>query len=270
MYNDYKSYNCKILKIAPEAADSKLFTLTPPYKGFSFECGQYVMVSLLGFGEAAISLSSDLNENKFFQLTIRKCGTLTSQIHSLKKGDLIGIRGPYGRPFPIDLAKGRNVLIVAGGIGIEPLRPMILDALKNPKKYKKIYIFCGSRDESTMLYAKEYPAWKKVCDLSLTLDNPKSKKYTKGQVTTLFDVKNIPTDAMAFMCGPPVMYKFVIQKMLAKGFNTENIYVSLERHMDCAQGVCQHCAIGPYYVCKDGPVFSYTELMNFKSWLSPI
>ena len=270
MINNYKIYNSKILKIEPEASASKIFTLSPPYRGFSFEPGQYVMVSLPGFGEGAISLTSDFNEKKFFQLTIRKVGILTLAIHDLKKGDTLGIRGPYGRPFPVKAAVGKNILIVAGGIGIEPFRPLILDAVKNPKKYKKVYIFCGSRDENTLLYAKEYPAWKKVCDLSLTLDNPKTKKYPKGQVTALFDLKNIPVDAIAFMCGPPVMYKFVLAKMLDKGFKPENIYVSLERHMDCAQGVCQHCAIGPYYVCKDGPVFSYAELMNFKSWLSPI
>jgi sulfhydrogenase subunit gamma (sulfur reductase) len=270
MQNDYIIYNCKILKITPEGADSKTLTLSMPYKYFGFEPGQYVMVSIPGFGESAISLTSDFNEKKFFQLTIRKVGVLTTAVHDLKVGDSLGVRGPYGRPFPIELAKGKNILIVAGGIGIEPFRPLILDAVKNPDKYEKVYIFCGSRDESTLLYTKEYPAWKKVCDLSLTLDNPTTKKYIKGQVTTLFDIKNIPNDAIAFMCGPPVMYKFVMAKMLEKGFKPENIYISLERHMDCAQGVCQHCAIGPYYVCKDGPVFSYAELMNFKSWLSPI
>ena len=270
MINDYKTYNTKILKIAPEGADSKTFTLAVPYKGFNFAAGQYVMVSLPGFSEGPISISSDTNEKKFFQLTIRKSGVLTSEIHTKQKGDYLGIRGPYGRPFPTDLAKGKNILIVAGGIGIEPLRPVILDARKNPNKYKKVYIFCGSKGEDTLLYESEYSDWKRVCDLSLTLENPKSSKYAKGLVTTLFDIKDIPIDAIAFMCGPPVMYKFVVAKMLEKGFKPENIFMSLERHMDCAQGVCQHCAIGPYYVCKDGPVFSYVELMNFKSWLSPI
>jgi len=270
MINEYKIYNCRILEIIPEGADSKTYTLSLPYRGFSFKPGQYVMASLPGFGEAIFGLASEMNDKKNIQITVRKVGTLTSKLHNKKKGDLIGIRGPYGRPFPIDLAKAKNVLIVAGGIGIPPLRPFILDALKNPKKYKKVYIFYGSRNESVLYYAKEFSRWKKVCDLNITLDNPQTKKYPKGQVTALFDIKNVPPDAIAFMCGPPVMYKFVIQKMLEQGFKPENIYLSLERHMDCAQGVCQHCAIGPYYVCKDGPVFSYAELMNFKSWLSPL
>jgi NAD(P)H-flavin reductase len=270
MLNEYKNYNCKILKIEKEGLDSKTFTLSLPYKGFSFEPGQYVMASIPGFGEAIFGVASEMDNKKSIQITVRKVGSLTSELHNKKKGDVIGIRGPYGRAFPIDLAKGKNVLIVVGGIGIPPLRPLILDALKNPKKYKKVYIFYGCRDESVLNYTKEFNHWKKVCDLNITLDNPKTKKYHKGVVTELLDIKNIPVDAIAFMCGPPIMYKFVVQKLLGKGLKPENIFMSLERHMDCAQGVCQHCAIGPYYVCKDGPVFSYAELMNFKSWLSPI
>ena len=228
------------------------------------------MVSLPGFGEAAISISSDMNETKFFQLTVRKVGELTSKLHLLKKGDLVGIRGPYGRAFPANLGKGKDILIVAGGCGIEPVRPLILDAVRNPKKYQKVYIFYGARNEDALVYAKEYSKWKKVCDVNISLDAPKTKKFKKGVVTTLFDIKKIPKDAIAYICGPPVMYKFVIGKMMEQGFDPNNIFMSLERHMDCAQGVCQHCAIGPFYVCKDGPVFSYAELKNFKSWLNPI
>ncbi|MDD5341029.1 MAG: FAD/NAD(P)-binding protein [Patescibacteria group bacterium] len=270
MINDYQTYNSKILKIENEGSESKTFTLSLSYPDFSFEPGQYVMVSLPGFGESPISLTSYFNEKKFIQLTIRKVGILTSAIHELKKGDMIGIRGPYGNSFPIGIAKGKNVLIVAGGIAIEPVRPIILDAVNNPGKYKKVFIFYGCRDESALIYKKEYPAWQKVCDLSLALDNPTTKKFTKGVVTALFDVKDIPADSIAYVCGPPVMYKFVLAKMMEKGFNPENIYVSLERHMDCGQGICQHCAIGTKYVCKDGPIFSYAELMNFKTWLSAI
>jgi sulfhydrogenase subunit gamma (sulfur reductase) len=270
MINDYKTHNSKILKIENEGSESKTFTLSLPYKDFSFEPGQYVMVSLPGLGEAPISLTSDFNEKKFFQLTIRNVGALTSEIHNMKKGDVLGIRGPYGNSFPIGIARGKNILIVAGGIGIEPFRPIILDALRNPNKYKKVYIFYGCRDESSLVYMKEYPIWKKVCDLSLVFDAPKSKKYTKGVVTNLFDIKDLPVDSIAYVCGPPIMYKFVIAKMLEKGFRPENIFLSLERHMDCAQGVCQHCAIGTKYVCKDGPVFSYAELKDFKTWLGPI
>ncbi len=270
MQNQYKTYNCKILKIEKEGSDSKNFTLNLPYKNFKFNAGQYVMISLPGFGEAPISISSDMKEKVFFQLTVRKVGTLTSELHLKNKGDIVGIRGPYGRAFPIDRGKNKNILIVAGGCGIEPVRPLILDAVRNPKKYKKAFVFYGAKNEDALIYAKEYSKWKKVCDLNITLDNPKTKKYRKGVVTKLFDVKDIPTDAIAYICGPPVMYKFVIDKMLKQGFDENNVFMSLERHMDCAQGVCQHCAVGSYYVCKDGPVFSYAELKNFKTWLKPI
>ncbi len=270
MINQYKTHNCKILKIESESIGSKTFTLTLPYKGFSFTPGQYVFASIPGFGEAIFGVASEIGNKKSIQITVRKVGTLTSELHNKKIGDLIGIRGPYGRAFPIDLAKGKNVLLVAGGIGIPPLRPIILDAMNFPHKYKKVYVFYGCRDESLLNYTKEYSEWKNVCDVNITLDNPTTKKYSKGLVTTLFDIKNIPADALAFMCGPPIMYKFVIQKLIEKGLKPENIYASLERHMDCGQGVCQHCAIGEKYVCKDGPVFSYAELMNFKTWLSPL
>jgi NAD(P)H-flavin reductase len=270
MINDYKTYKSKITKIERETDDSLTFTLTLPYKGFSFICGQYVMVSIPGLGEGAISISSDMNDKKSFQLTVRKVGVLTSAMHELKQGALVGIRGPYGRSFPIAESKGKNILIVVGGCGIPPIRPLILDAVKNSKKYQSVSVFYGSKDEDSLFFKREYLSWKKVCDLNIALEKPKTNKYDKGMVTTLFDKKNIPADSIAFVCGPPIMYKFVLEKMLAKGMKPENIFMSLERHMDCAQGVCQHCAIGPYYVCKDGPVFTYAELMNFKSWLSPI
>lgn len=270
MHNEYKTYNCKIFKVERETADSKTFTLSMPYDDFSFVSGQYVMISLPGFGEAAISISSDMNEKKSFQLTVRKVGTLTQELHKKKKGDLIGIRGPYGRPFPVEQAEGKNILIVVGGCGIPPIRPVILDAVRNPKKYKKVYIFYGSKTEDSLFFIREYSKWKKCCDLNIALEKPKTKKYNKGMVTALFDLKKIPNDAIAYICGPPIMYKFVIEKMLKQGFDPANIFMSLERHMDCGQGVCQHCAVGPYYVCKDGPVFSYQELKNFKTWLKPI
>jgi NAD(P)H-flavin reductase len=270
MINEYKTHNCKILKVEKETADSKTFTLTLPYRDFKFVSGQYLMVSIPGFGEAAISISSDMNDKKSLQLTVREVGALTSAMHKMKRGDILGIRGPYGRPFPVEASKGKNILIVVGGCGIPPIRPVILDAVKNPQKYKKVYIFYGSKSEDTLFFKREYPKWERVCDLNIALENPKTSKFSKGMVTALFDMKDIPADAVAYVCGPPLMYRFVLEKMLSKGMKPENIFMSLERHMDCGQGVCQHCAIGPYYVCKDGPVFSYAELMNFKSWLGPI
>lgn len=270
MRNDYITSESKIIKIERETADSLTFTLSMPYKGFGFICGQYVMVSIPGLGEGAISISSDMADKKSFQLTVRKVGVLTSAMHDLKISDVVGIRGPYGRPFPVEESKGKNLLIVVGGCGIPPIRPLILDAVKNPKKYKSVTVFYGSKDETSLFFAREYSRWQKACDLNVALEAPKTKKYNMGMVTALFDKKDISADSFAFVCGPPIMYKFVLEKMLKKGLKPENIFMSLERHMDCAQGVCQHCAIGPYYVCKDGPVFSYAELMNFKSWLNPI
>jgi len=269
MINEYQTYNCKILNIKNEGSDSKTFILELPYKEFYFTAGQYVMASLPGFGEAAISVSSALDEEKFIELTIRRVGSLTEKIHQLNKGDYLGVRGPYGNGFPLKIAQNKNILIVAGGIGIEPVRPIILDALKNTQKYKSVTIFYGAKDESAVVYANECSKWNKVCDFNLILEKTNDKKVNQGMITALFDLKNVPKDAIAYMCGPPVMYKFVVQKMLEQGFSPDNIYISFERHMDCAQGICQHCAVGPYYVCQDGPVFGYSQIKD-ASWLKII
>lgn len=267
MHNPYQTQTVKIIKIEDEGSRSKLFTLEAP-RGFTVRSGQFVEISLPGFGEAPISLCSDPSAKNKFELCVRKMGMVTGALHALKAGDKVGVRGPYGRPFPAELGKKRNILLVAGGLGLEPLRPAIWEIMKNREQYKKVQIFYGACDENDLLFTKDYDEWKKKIDLHITLDKPKGLQIPvacgTGVVTTLFDHVKLYENPVAFLCGPPVMYKFVIKKLKELAFLDSDIFLSLERRMHCGVGVCNHCAVGSFFVCQDGPVFSWAELKDIK------
>ncbi|MBI5071606.1 FAD/NAD(P)-binding protein [Candidatus Falkowbacteria bacterium] len=267
MHNPYQTTTVKILKIEDEGSRSKLFTLEAP-RDFTVRSGQFVEISLPGYGEAPISLCSDPSVKNKFELCVRKAGMVTGALHALKVGDKVGVRGPYGRPFPAEIGKQRNLLLVAGGLGLEPLRPAIWEIMKNREQYKKVQIFYGACDENDLLFTKDYDELKKKIDLHITLDKPKGLQTPvacgTGVVTTLFDHVKLYENPVAFLCGPPVMYKFVIKKLKELAFLDSDIYLSLERRMHCGVGVCNHCAVGSFFVCQDGPVFSWAELKDIK------
>lgn len=267
MKNQYQTESVKILKIEDEGSRSRLFTFAAP-RGFRVKSGQFVEISLPGFGEAPISLCSDPLEKNKFELCVRKAGMVTGALHKMKVGDRVGMRGPYGRPFPVELGKKRNLLLVAGGLGLEPLRPAIWEIVKNRELFQKVQIFYGACDENDLLFAKNYDEWKKKIDLHITLDKPKGGKTPvacgAGVVTTLFDHVKLYKKPVAFLCGPPVMYKFVIKKLKELNFDDSDIFLSLERRMHCGVGVCNHCAVGSFFVCQDGPVFSWAELKDIR------
>lgn len=269
MKNPYQTQSLKILKIKDEGSWSKLFVIEAP-RDFKYGSGQFVEISLPGFGEAPISICSDPSVKNKFEICVRKVGMVTGALHAMKVGQKVGVRGPYGRPFPVELAQKRNLLFVAGGLGLEPLRPAIWEIVKNRKKYKKVQIFYGARTEDDLLFRNEYDLWlKKDIDFNLCLDKPSGKfplkcPFIEGMVTALFEKVPLAENPIAFLCGPPVMYKFVLQKLAKAGFRDEDIYLSLERRMHCGVGVCNHCAVGSYFVCQDGPVFSWAELKDVK------
>jgi len=271
MKNTYQTQNLKIIKVEKEEnGKSKLFTIKRP-RGFSFEAGQFVMVSIPGLGEAPISITSSPEEKANFQLLIRKVGTLTEKIHQFDKGDEIGIRGPYGNAFPLDKIKGKNLLIVVGGCGIAPLRGAIIQIAKHRKNFEKVIMFYGVRNPKSLIFSKDLKQWAKNIDLLISFDNlEKGQKpnlgcvYQKGLVTSLFKKIKIPDNLVAFLCGPPVVYKFVIQELKKRKVEDSDILMSLERRMECGVGVCEHCGHGPHYICKDGPVFSYDQVKGIK------
>jgi NAD(P)H-flavin reductase len=269
MINPYQTIPVRILGVKDEGSNTKLFVLARP-RGFDFVSGQFVIVSLPGAGEAPISICSDPKDKKTFELDVRRVGKVTVAMQKLKQGDSLGIRGPYGHGFPLELAEKRNLLIVAGGLGLAPLRPAIKEIMNSREKYGKVQVFCGAKTEDDLPFRNEYDAWiKKDIDFNLCLEKPSGKFGLKcplieGLVTVLFDQVPLAPDPIAFLCGPPVMYKFVLQKLAKAGFKDEDIYLSLERRMHCGLGVCQHCAVGGKYTCKHGPVFSYKELKGYR------
>lgn len=226
--------------------------------------GQFVMVSIFGVGEAPISVSSSPTLKGRFELVVRKVGNVTGAMHRLEAGATIGIRGPYGTHFPIEEAKGRNVLFVAGGIGLVPMRSFINYVLDRRKDYGRAAILFGARSPAERLFVDELAQWRERMDVEFleTVDRgDESWKGNTGVITTLFQKISIdPARTACIIVGPPVMYRFVLIEAKKKGIPDEDIYMSLERRMKCGVGKCGHCQINNLYCCQDGPVFNYTRI----------
>jgi sulfite reductase subunit B len=226
--------------------------------------GQFVEVSIFGIGEAPISISSSPTQRGYFELGVRKVGNVTGTMHNLKPGATIGIRGPFGTHFPFDEAKGRDLLFVAGGIGLFPARSFINYVLHNRKDYNEVTIFFGARSPAERVFTGELEEWKKRKDIRYLETVDKADATWKGNVgviTTLFPKVEIdPARTACIIVGPPIMYRFAIAEAKKKDISDSNIYVSLERHMKCGVGKCGHCQINNLYCCKDGPVFKYSAV----------
>ena len=267
MKNHYLSYPARILNIRKENFESNLYTLQftdlKLQKQFKFNTGQFVMAGLIGHGEAPFDICSSSFETDTFQLLVRKVGSVTRKIHELKKGDKLMVRGPYGHGFPMNQLAERNLLLLGGGCGFVTMRTLILDYIKKPNPNQKIQVFFGVRSEKYALFRSEFSDWEKHIDFHLIVAEPTPKwKGHVGLITDLFNRVKLLKNVIALACGPPIMYRFSIQELKKIGVADEDIYLSFERRMDCAKGVCQHCAIGSYYVCKDGPVFSYDKIKD--------
>jgi NAD(P)H-flavin reductase len=257
-----------IRKVRRETEDTFTMELEPETSlaSFSFKPGQFNMVYLYGIGEIPISISGDPSETRCLVHTTRAVGTVTKVMDKLKKGDSIGIRGPYGVPWPIDEAKGKDVLIVAGGIGLAPLRPAIYAILKDRDKYGKVVLLYGTRTPSDILYREELERWRARFDLDVFVSVDRAMigwKGSVGVVTTLIGKSPFdPHNALSMICGPEVMIRFTAMELTKRGVDSNQIYVSMERNMKCGIGLCGHCQFGPYFVCKDGPVFRYTLIKD--------
>ncbi|MFA4915291.1 MAG: FAD/NAD(P)-binding protein [Syntrophales bacterium] len=232
--------------------------------------GQFVEVSVFGIGEAPISISSSPTKDGSFELVVRRVGNVTGALHRLRKGSIIGIRGPFGNGFPLTELKGRDILFVAGGIGLVPLRSLINYVLDNRGSYGRVIILFGARTPSERLFVDELALWKDRRDVEFleTVDRAEPEWNWKGHtgvITTLFPEINVDQDkTYAVIVGPPVMYRFAILEAMGKGIPGERIIVSLERRMKCGVGKCGHCQIQNLYVCQDGPVFRYSEIKELK------
>ena len=268
MKNIYQSIKSEVLKITDESPNIKTFTLKPQEK-FSFVTGQFIELSLDGIGEAPFTPSSSPYQTETIDVTIMRAGSVTEKIHQLKKGVLVGIRGPYGKGYPIEEMFGKEILILGGGVGMAPLRSFLLTIIHQIEKFKKIILCYGAKSPEDIIYKSEFEKWNKIKKLDILKSVDKCPvgvwKEDIGVVTCLldkakFDLKN----AVSIVCGPPVMMKFGTRKLLELGFTPEKIYLSMEKNMSCGLGKCGHCQLGPYFVCKDGPVFTYDKIKDFE------
>ncbi|MGB9072579.1 MAG: FAD/NAD(P)-binding protein [Terriglobales bacterium] len=230
-----------------------------------FRPGQFVQVSLFGVGEFPTSLPASPTEAESF-FTVRQVGSCTSALHQLKAGDKFGVRGPYGNGFPMEEYYGKNLVIVAGGIGLIPLRSVVVYALAHRNQYQRIQIFHGAKTPQELMYLPKLMEWQQTpgVECHLTVDRAASGwTGNVGVVGSLFKKPgvNVPVEnTVAFVCGPPIMFRFVIKDLLGMGFVEHNIVSTLERYMKCGVGKCGHCCIGVAYVCVDGPVFTYEQI----------
>jgi len=235
---------------------------------FHYRPGQFVEVSIPGIGEAPISISSSPSRLESFDITVRAVGSVTNALHAQPVGSTIGIRGPYGNAFPMDEVAGLDALFVAGGIGLAPLRSVLVNMLDNRSKYGRITLLYGARTPADLLFKRDLKAWQDMEDLEVfqTVDvGDDTWKGNVGVVTTLFrNIKVDPERTAAFVCGPPVMFRFVIMELIKMGFSDDRIISTLERYMKCGVGKCGHCCIGHKYVCVDGPVFTYREIKTLQ------
>ena len=226
--------------------------------------GQFVEVSAFGIGEAPISVSSSPSKHSSFELCIRQVGTLTNVLKKYKQGDLLGIRGPFGKGYPMEKLFGKDILVVAGGIGLVPLRSLINYVLDNRKDFGRLIILYGAKTPSELLFQEELAEWTSRADVELHMTVDRGDASWKGHVgviTTLIPTLDIKTSTtIAAITGPPVMYKFVVMSLKSKQLPDDQIYLSLERRMKCGVGKCGHCQINGVYCCQDGPVFNYSDI----------
>ncbi len=235
---------------------------------FSFLPGQFVMIEVPGYGEIPISISSSNSHRGFIELCIRKVGLVTEVLHKAKRGILIGLRGPFGTSFPMEEMRGKNVLLIAGGLGIAPLRSPIFHVIENRSNFKEVHILYGTREPNLLLFNYQYEEWNRIADINLQVIVEKGDKSWKGRVglitELLADVEVHPDNTYAIVCGPPVMFKFICNRLTEIGLPMDRMFVSLERRMHCGMGKCCRCNIGSTYTCIDGPVFDYWTVMNLK------
>jgi NAD(P)H-flavin reductase len=261
----YVPEKATIKKITQLTETEKLFLVSiDSGRSLGHAPGQFVEVSLFGIGEGPISISSPPARDNTFELGVRAAGNLTRALHGLKSGDALGIRGPFGHGFPVENLMGKDLLFVAGGIGLVPLRSLIKYSLEHRDAFGRIIILFGARSPQERLFTDELAAWSKRSDIEFleTVDrSDDSWKGNVGVITTLFKKITIePRKTAVMIVGPPVMYKYALLEVKEKEVPRNNIWLSLERRMKCGLGKCGHCQINNYYVCQEGPVFAYPQI----------
>jgi NAD(P)H-flavin reductase len=264
--NPYRPIEAQVLEVIPETPTIITIRFRPK-ELMEFRTGQFVAITIPGSGEAFFTPSSRPSVKEIMEVTVMKVGKVTSKIHLLKPGDIIGVRGPLGNGYPTDKFKNREVLVVGGGCGFAPIRSLMYTLFEMRGELKNLIFRGGCKNPRELVYKNEISEWPKqhALDFKITVD--KSEEGWQGNVglvTTILE--NLEMDCpggIAIVCGPPIMMKFVTLKLLGLGFKEDNLYLSMEKNMSCGIGKCGHCRLGTYYCCKDGPVFTYNQIKNF-------
>jgi NAD(P)H-flavin reductase len=255
----------RVRKNRRETGDTRTLELIPPngITSPAWHPGQFMMVYVFGEGEIPVSISGDPAQRDCIVHTVRDVGPVSRAICNAKKGAALGLRGPFGSAWPIALREGHNVLVVAGGIGLAPLRPVLHTVMANRGRYANVFLLCGARTPGIFLYQREMERWRKRgIDVRLTVDAAAPGwQGAVGPVTTLIPrIEFDPSRTVAFVVGPEIMMRVVVEALAQRGIPDDRLFVSMERNMKCAVGFCGHCQLGPTFICKDGPVFPYSRL----------
>ena len=270
--NIYKPYLMQIENIIEETSDVRTFRLkfkkAEDAEKFSFKAGQFGEYSVFGEGESTFCIASAPTRKDYIECTFRKAGRVTNGLANLEVGDTVGFRGPYGNTFPIEEWEGKNLLYIAGGIALPPMRCVIWNTIDLREKYKDITIVYGARSVGDLVYKQELKEWEDRPDIKLitTVDPGGQTADWKGEIgfvpMVLEKVAPSSANTIAILCGPPVMIKFTMPVLKKLGFQDKDIYTTLENRMKCGFGKCGRCNVGKVFVCKDGPVFSYEQILS--------
>jgi sulfhydrogenase subunit gamma (sulfur reductase) len=264
----YRPQLAEVLHVAREKTHAVIELTLPERAPLGHRPGQFVQVSVFGYGEAPISVCSSPTRAGSFQLCVRPVGNVSRALHELSAGDWVGIRGPYGHGhFPVDVMKHRDVLVLAGGIGLAPLRSLIDYVRDRRKDYGRLVIVYGSKTPATLLFRQDLAAWTKDAEVEIYITVDEPDQNWKGRTGVLTEplkeeIDIEPHRTVAALTGPPVMYKFAAMELFKKGMHPDHIYFSLERRFRCGIGKCGHCQLNDLYVCQDGPVFRLAELLQ--------
>jgi NAD(P)H-flavin reductase len=257
----------RIEKVRRELSDTFTMEMVPVEKGeFRFRPGQFNMLYVFGVGEIPISISGDPGDHKVLVHTTRAVGTVSAALDAMKAGEVVGVRGPYGSAWPVDQGYGHDLVFVAGGVGLAPLRPAIYQAMAERKRFGRVMVLYGARTPDDILFRKEVEKWRGRFDMEVLVTVDRATGGWAGNVgvvTTLIGKGGFdPLHTTAFVCGPEVMMRYSAQALEKKGVDKAAIWLSMERNMKCGCGLCGHCQWGPDFVCKDGPVFRYDRIAD--------
>ncbi len=255
---------CDINARQQDTADTFTLDIKPPPDYAGFQPGQFNMLYVPGVGEAAISISGDPEDAFRLVHTIRAVGDVTRRLQMKDDRASVGLRGPFGTPWPMEEARGKDLILVAGGIGMAPLRPVLYSVMENREAYGRVYLLYGARTPGDILYTDQLMQWHQEPDVTVTVTVDAASPSWKGDVGVVTRyiprTRVDPGNTLAMICGPEIMMRFTVSELLLKGLPLDRIHISMERNMKCATAFCGHCQMGPYFVCRDGPVFRYKDV----------